>query len=336
MDIRYQVFVSSTYADLREERRRVIEAVIESNCIPAGMELFPASDEEQFEFIKRVIDDCDYYLLILGGRYGSTNAEGTSYTELEFNYATSIGLRVIALVHHNPDEIALGKSEKDSVPRQRLEEFRRKVCTDRLVKEWTSADQLPGLVMHSLMHHIKVYPAIGWVRANKGSSIELLTEINELRKTNAKLESALGDSQPKIENLAGLDDQIQMSGQYRDTWQRGAPRYWSTKATWSAIFSWLAPYLVSYPTAEIVKLTLGHNAFKSSGRDGEYLSIDDQIFQTIGVQLQALGLVKVEYQLSTAGKMALFWSLTLRGQRMMIELRTIRKPVPGAQPESVG
>jgi len=59
LEKRYQVFVSSTYADLKEERQKVIQALMELDCIPAGMELFPAADEEQFEFIKRVIDDCD-------------------------------------------------------------------------------------------------------------------------------------------------------------------------------------------------------------------------------------------------------------------------------------
>ena len=81
MDKRYQVFVSSTYADLKEERQRVIQTLMEADCIPAGMELFPAADEEQFAFIKKVIDDCDYYLLIIGGRYGSTTEDGISYTE---------------------------------------------------------------------------------------------------------------------------------------------------------------------------------------------------------------------------------------------------------------
>ena len=80
MEKRYQVFVSSTYADLREERQRVIQALMEMDCIPSGMELFPAADEEQWHFIRKVIDDCDYYLLIIGGRYGLT-PEGLSYTE---------------------------------------------------------------------------------------------------------------------------------------------------------------------------------------------------------------------------------------------------------------
>jgi hypothetical protein len=80
-DKRYQVFVSSTYTDLKDERGKVIQTLMELDCIPAGMELFPAMDEEQFRFIKRVIDDCDYYILIVGGRYGSVSPEGVSYTE---------------------------------------------------------------------------------------------------------------------------------------------------------------------------------------------------------------------------------------------------------------
>lgn len=67
-DKRYQVFVSSTYDDLQDERKEVMQALLELDCIPAGMELFPASSEDQWSLIKRVIDDCDYYILIIGGR----------------------------------------------------------------------------------------------------------------------------------------------------------------------------------------------------------------------------------------------------------------------------
>lgn len=53
MDKRYQVFVSSTFTDLKDERSAVIQTLMKMDCIPAGMELFPAMDEEQFEFIKK-------------------------------------------------------------------------------------------------------------------------------------------------------------------------------------------------------------------------------------------------------------------------------------------
>ena len=80
MDKRYQVFISSTYSDLKEERGKVMQTVMSLDCIPAGMEFFTAIDSEQLEFIKKIIDDCDYYILIIGGKYGSMTA--VSYTHL--------------------------------------------------------------------------------------------------------------------------------------------------------------------------------------------------------------------------------------------------------------
>ena len=198
MEKRYQVFVSSTYADLQKERKKVIQTLLELDCIPAGMELFPATDEEQFEFIKRIIDDCDYYLLIIGGRYGSVTADGISYTELEYQYALERKLKVIALLHEKPEQIPSGKSEKDPGLCSRLQSFRDKVVTGRLVKFWQTADELPGIVALSLSKTIKTYPAVGWVRADKVSSEELLIEINELRKQNAELNKALAEIEPSI------------------------------------------------------------------------------------------------------------------------------------------
>lgn len=71
---RYQVFVSSTYEDLKEERQHVIQALLETKCIPLGMELFPAASVEQWGLIKRVIDECDYYMVISSNE--SMEAEG--------------------------------------------------------------------------------------------------------------------------------------------------------------------------------------------------------------------------------------------------------------------
>jgi hypothetical protein len=61
MEKRYQVFVSSTYEYLKVERQEVMHALLEQECIPSGMELFPAASEDQWTLIKEVIDDCDYY-----------------------------------------------------------------------------------------------------------------------------------------------------------------------------------------------------------------------------------------------------------------------------------
>src|ERR1044071_6405333 len=105
MKKKYQVFVSSTYEDLREERSKVMKALLELDCIPAGMELFPAADDDAWTLIRNVIDECDYYILIVGGRYGSCDGEGMSFTEKEYRYALEKGKKTIAFLHANPSQI---------------------------------------------------------------------------------------------------------------------------------------------------------------------------------------------------------------------------------------
>lgn len=98
-DVKYQVFVSSTYTDLAEERRSILNVLLMADCIPAGIENFVAQDDEQFDVIKKVIDLCDYYILILGKRYGSINEKtGISYTEMEYNYAIEKKIPVLIFV----------------------------------------------------------------------------------------------------------------------------------------------------------------------------------------------------------------------------------------------
>ncbi|WP_224244329.1 DUF4062 domain-containing protein [Hyalangium gracile] len=197
MEKRYQVFISSTYNDLREERTKVFQTIMQLDCIPAGMELFPAADEEQWKFIKRVINDCDYYLLIIGGRYGSLTTEGISFTEKEYDYAVQQGLKVIALIHGQPDQIAAGKTDKSPAAAKKLAKFREKASTGRLVQYWKEPSDLPGLVALSLSMTMKLYPAIGWVRANAVASSEVLADLNELRKRNKDLEEQLAKVQAK-------------------------------------------------------------------------------------------------------------------------------------------
>lgn len=328
MNKRYQVFISSTFADLKEERSKVIQTIMELDCIPAGMEIFPAIDEEQFEFIKRVIDDCDYYILIIGGRYGSLSDDGVSYTEKEYNYALEKGIKVIALVHGNPDSIPLGKSEKDNVLRQKLDEFKQKVTTGRLVKFWSNSEELAGLVALSLSKTIKTYPAIGWVRGNTTSNIEALEELNQQRKLNDDLRKELDklkqnlDTQPIFDDLADLNEEIivkgKNGGKYSSTWQ--------IAISWQDIFYLISPYLLENPIDSTVKEKLTRELFNKINNNGGYApSINSEIYETIKIQFKLLKLVKISYSKGTDGRMGLFWQLTKSGENLMYDLRGVRK-----------
>ena len=167
MDKRYQVFISSTFKDLEIERQQVMKAILEEECFPAGMEMFPAANDEQFEFIKRIIDNSDYYVLIIAGRYGSLALDGISYTEKEFDYAVQQGIPILALLHSNPDIIPLERSEKSELNREKLQRFREKASTGRVIREWETGEQLKNEVGRALRNAFKYNPRTGWIRANE-------------------------------------------------------------------------------------------------------------------------------------------------------------------------
>ena len=328
MDKRYQVFVSSTYADLKDERQRVIQTLMEMDCIPSGMELFPAADEDQFAFIMKVIDDCDYYLLVVGGRYGTTTEEGVSYTEKEYDYAISKGLKVVAFLHEDPDSIVAGKTDKDPELAKRLQAFREKIQQGRLVRYWKAASELPGLVALSLSKTIKTYPAVGWVRGSAADSSELLTEINDLRKENNDLRGKLAASSlsvaTAVENMADMDETIEVHCEYRTSYQ-GAWRDWSGRLSWSRIFGLIAPHLLDHPSDNSVLLTLRRVILNDSGVEFYESKLDDHDFQTIKIQFKSYGLVDLVYSGTTKGGAALFWNLTKKGEARMLQLRAVRK-----------
>src|SRR5882757_10073220 len=133
LDKIYQVFVSSTYLDLVEERQAAIKAVVDLGHMPSGMEGFPAIDMGQLQYIKTVINQCDYYILIVGDRYGSLAPDGISFTEKEYRYAVKRRLKVIAFVKEQADSSTL---EENMNPQQlkRYLAFREEVTKNRIIK----------------------------------------------------------------------------------------------------------------------------------------------------------------------------------------------------------
>jgi len=169
MNKRYQVFVSSTYRDLQVERMEVMTALLELDCIPCGMEYFPAADETQWSFIQRLIDRCDYYVVIIGGCYGSLAPDGLSYTQKEYEYAVSKGIPTLAFTHHNLQKLPRKHRETDRHKKRKLEQFV-KLVKGHLCKEWKNADHLAGVVTRSLNQFIKTRPRVGWVRATSNAN----------------------------------------------------------------------------------------------------------------------------------------------------------------------
>ncbi|OBT00389.1 hypothetical protein A9257_06780 [Vibrio cyclitrophicus] len=205
MKKKYSVFISSTFIDLEEERETIRKLVIDMGYIPLGMESFPATNEEQFGYIQKVIDDCDYYILVIGGRYGSMTEDGVSYTEKEYDYAVAKDKVVLAFVHESPGDFPAKVTDSDPSLKKKLDTFRRKATDGRVVKFWSNKDQLGYQAMTSLHQAVDNYPTIGWVRGDfqdtqevsqefrraEGELFHLKHEANDLRKKMADYESLI-------------------------------------------------------------------------------------------------------------------------------------------------
>jgi hypothetical protein len=189
MDVKYQVFVSSTFKDLEEERRAVIEAILNLGHIPVGMEAFQASDDTQWDYIKRRIDESDYYVVIVGERYGSEE-KGKSYTQMEYEYAVENSVPVAAFLLA-PDARKTWPSEKvEFEKKQKVEKFR-KLCEKKLVKYWNNADQLGGRVALALGELMRQKPRTGWVRADTLPSSSVIEELTRLSQEKRDLQDAV-------------------------------------------------------------------------------------------------------------------------------------------------
>jgi len=173
---RYQVFISSTFRDLRLERQAVLDAVLSMNHFPAGMEMFPASGSTPWDVVQRVITDSDYYILIVGGKYGSTDEAGISYTEREYEAAVALGIPILVFLPENPDAIPSGKVEFDAVAREKLDEFRERLESQHHCKYWSNPQDLQYKVVVSLTQEINLNPAVGWVRADQAPQVATIRE----------------------------------------------------------------------------------------------------------------------------------------------------------------
>lgn len=219
---KFQVFISSTYADLLEERKKILDVLFMADCIPAGMEAFVAADTEQFEVIKKVIDLCDYYVLIIGRRYGSIHPDtGKSYTEMEYDYAIEHGIPVLVFAINENIELSADKMETDEDKINKLKKFRTRAMTNRLASIWESTEDLTGKLAISIMKAKSEIKRPGWQRAVDFDEASLRREIMELKNENQQLINDLKAAREEISflteetNIAFEDYEIKMEYHYR-------------------------------------------------------------------------------------------------------------------------
>ncbi|CAN7185910.1 DUF4062 domain-containing protein [Acidovorax sp. LjRoot38] len=347
MEKRYQVFLSSTYVDLKEERLEVMRALLELDCIPSGMEYFPATNDDQWSFIQELIDQCDYYVVVVGARYGSMSSDGLSFTEKEYRYALEKGIPVIGFVHAQPDQIPQGKAEADPDGRRKLDEFR-KLVQSKLCKTWSSPAELGAVVSRSLTQLIKRNPRPGWVRSDRLASSEASEEILRLRNTIDRKDEEISRltvvHSSANDALAQGDDQLELgftvtlsdpSLPYADRTSRLSSQI---VVTWDEVYKSFAPHLLT-PT-KFSGIKSGINRLIREKRletvqemypdlNVGAFNVSDSTLQMIFVQFTAMNFLEISNAEDKDGRPYKLAALTPLGKDHLIKASAIKRGVLG-------
>jgi hypothetical protein len=337
MKKRYQVFVSSTYLDLKEERQAVFDALRRLDCIPAGMEFFPASDSDPLSFIKQVIDECDYYIVIMAGKYGTVFREdGISYTEREYDYARGKNIPTLAFLHESPESIGHDRRESDDDRLTKLNAFRKRLQSFQ-PGYWKTAAKLKEEVLVGIPNLINDHPRLGLVRADSDFEKDQ-AELTALRQENDQLKAENVNLKSRFEaSIAGGEDIVQIEysmvmTKYDSTGRimtQGTVKK-SLHVTWNELYTLLSPSLQTWVSqhgfakavntyiGDRVRPSLLQRLEKRSRIDNIYIAAEH--FDTIVVQFQALGLIDV---IDRDGQRC--YVLTEKGKAMMLALRSIKK-----------
>lgn len=171
-DRRYQIFISSTFKHLAQERKAAIEAVFERGHIPIALERFSPSDASDLEVIRRAMSDSQVYILIVGHTYGELSPDGKrSYTELEYDLAQEFGLLTLVFLMDKHVVQERRKELSEDIIGDKLEienygrfnKFREKL-KKHSGKFFTPSPEFKGTVALALADNLATWDKPGFVR----------------------------------------------------------------------------------------------------------------------------------------------------------------------------
>lgn len=336
---KYQIFVSATFEDLKDERQSAIKAILEMGHVPVGMEMFSAADEEQWEIIRRTINECDYYVVIIAHRYGSLDGK-ISFTEKEYDYAVSAKVPALGFVIDEKTKWNPKLIDKKPEIVKALDNFKKKV-KNKHVSFWKNTDDLAGKISISLGKQFNTTPRPGWIRASDDTGPAVTAELSRLSKENASLREQLENhkSQSNAKILAehvSLDDILSTNEVDIHIYSTRA-RNWGKPIQKSlyAIFWFLAPEIMIEQSILSIAFTIATSFSKSLDNLRADWPIPSNSLNSWLADFASLGLIEpssLKHKVSDTNE---YWSLSPKGKeyynyirRLRLELEKVKKDLP--------
>ena len=136
----FKVFLGSTFKDLYEHRKAVLDAIIRLGCAPVAMEWFGARAGTPIDECLKAVGDCDLYVGLIGHCYGHVpDGEAVSITEAEYEAAVAKELPRLLFVASD-DFLMPASIQESEVQRQKQQEFRKRVLASGTT-QWFGNDK---------------------------------------------------------------------------------------------------------------------------------------------------------------------------------------------------
>jgi hypothetical protein len=331
---KYQVFISSTFEDLKVERDQVIRAVLEMGHIPVGMEMFSAGDEEQWQIIKRHIEESDYYAVILAHRYGSRAEEDLSFTRKEYEYALSKGVPCLGFIIDDKTSWPANLVD-DGMDKRDLDSFKALV-REKPVSFWQNAEDLHGKFSIALMKAFTARPREGWVRASSTGGAQVTGEVIRLSAENAVLRKELeeakasADESHRSEVRAAIDQMRRvnrvLSYKYSKNgeWNKG-------ETTLLMAFVSLSPELAVEATIDDLAGILAMNIREDLEQRWHIVALNQM--KGLMADFMTLDLVHPSPKRHAVSDTNEYWSLTTFGLELLRETRKMILATSSSEPE---
>jgi hypothetical protein len=328
MEKKYQVFISSTYEDLKEERQQAIKAVLEMGHIPVGMEMFSAADEDQWKLISRQIEASDYYLIIVAHRYGSETKEGISYTEKEYDFAKQVSVPTLGFVIDDSASWPSVRIDNTQKKLKKLKAFKLKVQS-KLVHFWSNKDELHGKLSISLIKTMNGSPRIGWARADEAINSEVTKELTRLSLENSNLRQQLDrlekikvEAVDEIRHTVNILDQNIRSFKIRKKDEKLWTDAKSYKFTLLDLFIWVAPNLLDENSSVGIAIDIAYKKVINDRHPS--FPIGTNRITEMMADLAALELVEPSQKNHTLVDTNTYWTLTKLGKKLTHKVRRIQ------------
>lgn len=204
---RYQVFYSTSGEDTRNERLQLTQALSAIGCFTVGLEQrTPLSST----LARRQIDESDYVVMLIGGKYGEQSVTGESYLHLEYKYAVTKNKPIIVFMAKHPELMELNLRENHPKLIERFEQFCDELRKNHEVIYYNNLRDLDMNIRTFMPKFIEKNPQEGWVQARYVEQLkQKLQDLEERVAKGSVVLSATGSSRPTSNQRATIITPIQ-------------------------------------------------------------------------------------------------------------------------------